>query len=461
MTLLAVAAAGEAEAQVLRGDDRFGQPQTEDPFQRSRPGEFGTDRTADPRAQRTGRAQDARPQGEGGLQERTDTWETGGGETAGEIGTEIQTGRDVSEALGPAIERNEPALESSQSIDAEEEVRLRDEPFSFDDDTGAARARAGLRGTEEFEPLGIRAGAFVLRPSIEVRGGILSEDDPDRDTKFVRVQPELSLESNWVRHALEGRIGWREQRFPDESALDETRIDGDLRLRLDVSNQTQVNAGVSFSRDETGNTDTEAPQNAVGDTETNALETTLSIQHQFGRVVGALRGALTRNTFDDTPLEGGGTADSSVRDFDETELGLRLDYAATDRSGVFADVSVNHRDFDAGVNADARALGSDGMRVLAGVTFDNQATLRGELGAGFQIQNPDDAALETERAFVLEGSALWSPTPLTSISLEANTTLDDSTTTGEGPDASYNFRTGIAHALRRNFILEGGGRLWI
>jgi hypothetical protein len=372
------------------------------------------------------------------------------------VGTEVQAGRDVSGALERSVPQTAPALETPQERPAPRVERLVDEPFLFDDETGAARARNALRTDDDFAPLGVRAGAFVLRPSIELRGGAVIDSDPEETAEFLRLQPELSLESDWVRHRLEARVGWREDRFPDDRNRDETRIDADLRLRLDATDRTEIQADVSFGRDVTRDTDTEQPANAAGDTETDTIEGQLAVQHEFGRVTGTLRGAVSRNEFGDTPLTGGGTADSSERDFTEGEMGLRLDYAATDRSGVFVDVSINDRDFDAGVNSDGQALGSDGARVTGGVRFDNGGTLRGEVEMGLQVQNPDDSDLQTVRAFVVEGSALWSPTALTTVSLSASTEVEDSTTTGEAPDPTYNLRAGVAHALRRNVILNGG-----
>ena len=383
-------------------------------------------------------------------------WQIGGAEDAGRIGTEVQEGRDVSEALDGAIEQDQAAIQSSQAIAAEAEAVLRDEPFSFDDDTGASRARNALQGTEAFDPLGIRAGAFIVRPSIELRGGAEFEEDPDTSDTFYRVQPELGFESDWVRHRLEGRIGWREQRYPENEAENETRIDGDLRLRLDVTRRTGIDVALSYSRDETGNSDSQAPANAAGDTEVTEAEIDLALRHDFGRVTGTLRGSLSDTEFEDTPLVGGGFASSSVRDFVEREAGLRLDYAVTDRRGVFADVSVNERAFDAGINADGRPLGSQGGRALAGVRFGNGGTLRGDLGLGIQVLDPNDPALETVRAFVVEGSALWQPTALTTFSLEADTSVEDSVSSGEASDISYGLRAGVAHALRRNLILDGG-----
>jgi hypothetical protein len=385
-------------------------------------------------------------------------WESGGSAAAGQVGTEVQSGRDVSGALEGDASQVSPGLETRQER-PEREIRvenLREEPFLFDNDTGTARARNALRTDDDLTPLGVRAGAFLLRPSIELRGGALIDSDPDDTSEFLRLQPELGFESDWIRHRLEGRIGWREERFPNDRARDESRIDADLRLRLDATDRTQVQADVSFGRDVTSDIDTEQPANASGDTETDTFEGRLEVQHEFGRVTGSLRGAISRTEFGDTPVSGGGTVDSSQRDFTEQEVGLRFDYSMTDRSGVFVDVSVNDRDFDAGSNTDGQVLGSDGARLTGGVRFDNRGTLRGELGLGLQIQDPDDPALQTVQAFVVEGTALWAPTALTSVSLSASTELADSTTTGEDPDPTYNLRAGVAHALRRNVILNGG-----
>jgi len=59
--------------------------------------------------------------------------------------------------------------------------------------------------TDPYEPLGVRAGEFLLRPSIELGYGI--DSNPNRTpggprSNFFQVLPELLVRSQWSRHEL-------------------------------------------------------------------------------------------------------------------------------------------------------------------------------------------------------------------------------------------------------------------
>ena len=67
-------------------------------------------------------------------------------------------------------------------------------------DTVATRARP------ELDPLGIRAGAFLVFPELTIEeiynDNIFAENGDETDDFITSLRPEVTVESNWSRHAL-------------------------------------------------------------------------------------------------------------------------------------------------------------------------------------------------------------------------------------------------------------------
>ena len=86
--------------------------------------------------------------------------------------------------------------------------------------TGGALAQDGrdARGTAvdrrsnpDYAPLGVRAGAFLIRPSVTVAGqyddNVFADERNTIDDYVLVVQPRLTAGTNWGRHALNFRTG--------------------------------------------------------------------------------------------------------------------------------------------------------------------------------------------------------------------------------------------------------------
>ncbi len=330
---------------------------------------------------------------------------------------------------------------------------------NFDQETGAGFARATRNRVQADEgdpyaPLGVRVGTFTLLPAFEVRGGLNSEEGGD-DSAFLRLQPELRANSDWSRHALRGAFSLRHDSFEDDAEEDETTIDASIGGRIDINRDTTLDVELGFERDRVSPIDPDLPATALEETSVDTLSLTASLARRFGRVIATIRGEVGDYSYDDTRLAGGSIADTSEQDFREYEAGLRLDYDITDRLGVFVEGDGNVRDFDTEISSGGRRLGSDGFSVLAGMTANN-GKLDGELGLGYQRQSFDDTALDAVDALLVRGSLVWQASGLTSVTLSAESEIDETIGGTEGGFVVYALRAGVAHALRRNLLLDAG-----
>src|SRR5687768_2552491 len=94
------------------------------------------------------------------------------------------------------------------------------------------------RARPDYDALGMRAGGFMVFPRVEVgeayNDNIFADDDDEEDDFITVVRPEVDVESNWGRHALNLRTGAEAGFFLDND--DENFIDGFALVdgRLDV-----------------------------------------------------------------------------------------------------------------------------------------------------------------------------------------------------------------------------------
>ncbi len=94
------------------------------------------------------------------------------------------------------------------------------------------------------EPLGIRAGTFLLKPAIDITRGY--DTNPShipngQATGYTVVEPTLKVRSNWAAHefGLDGRVNYSQ--FDNISSLDRPNAEAKTYMRLDASRDTAIN----------------------------------------------------------------------------------------------------------------------------------------------------------------------------------------------------------------------------
>jgi hypothetical protein len=131
----------------------------------------------------------------------------------------------------------------------------------------ALLAPAFAAAQDPFEPLGIRARAFLIYPSLTASGTyddnvFATKNDTEDDFVFT-LRPEVRAESQWSRHSLAasafGEFGF----YAEEDDSNYEDFGGALDGRLDVTRDSATFGRLSVSRlsedresaDDTGNQD--------------------------------------------------------------------------------------------------------------------------------------------------------------------------------------------------------------
>ncbi len=320
--------------------------------------------------------------------------------------------------------------------------------------------RSAATEDDPYAPLGLRLGSVVLKPAIT--NGVGYDTNPQRTagstrkgSPFSRHDGELEVQSDWNVHELKGKLrGGYSEYFRDRDAS-RPDAEGNLDLRLDASRDTRIllESRVKLDTQRPGSPDLTAA--VTGRPLIYQYGASAGVTHDINRLQMTLRGSVDRSDYEDGKLSNGGIV--SQRDRNQTQYGLRLRaaYEVTPGFKPFVQGEVDTREFDETVDSSGYRRSSDGATGRVGSTFEISRQLTGEVSAGYQNRKYDDGRLRNLRGFVGDAAILWSPTPLTTVTLRGTSELGDTTIAGSSGTTARRVSLEIAHALRRNLTVTG------
>jgi hypothetical protein len=313
---------------------------------------------------------------------------------------------------------------------------------------------------DPYAPLGLRLGNVTLKPGLTSSVGY--DTNPQRTagstrkgSAFGRLEGDLDVQSDWNVHELKGKLrGGYSRFFRDENA---SRPDGEgnLDLRLDASRDTRILLETRAKIDTQRPGSPDLTSAVVGRPLIYQYGGSAGVTHDINRLQMTLRGSVDRSDYEDGKLSNGGIV--SQRDRNQTQYGLRLRaaYEVTPGFKPFIQGEVDTRDFDQAIDSSGYRRSSDGATMRVGSTFEISRQLTGEISAGYQNRRYDDARLRDLKGFVGDAAILWSPTPLTTVTLRGTSELGDTTIAGSSGTTARRVSLEIAHALRRNLTVTG------
>lgn len=315
------------------------------------------------------------------------------------------------------------------------------------------------RPRPDYEALGIRAGAFLVYPKVEVaqafNDNIYAVATGETSDTILHFRPEVTVESNWSQHfvSLYGRGAINRHRHARKEDRDEFGVGG--VSRLDVSRMSNLGLGAEFSRGFEPRTSPSAP---VGSVRPIVFDTTSVFAvgaFTSGRIKLSSRIDLRRLDYANGIDPSGRTIAQDQRDRDVGSLLGRVDFATSPDAAVFVQIAGNRRDYDRGGSAANPARDSQGVEVLAGADFEVSVLVRGEVAVGYIRQDFDNPLYADAQRSGGRARIEYFASPLTTVTLGAGRTLEDAVTQGAGGYVSSSASITLDHELLRNLILSG------
>lgn len=301
---------------------------------------------------------------------------------------------------------------------------------------------------------GLRAGSFLLYP--ELFAGLGWTDNAGGEAggtpaSFYRVAPTVRALSDWSRHQLGLSLRGSFTGVPSQPANNEPFFDAAADLRLDLTDQTRADliARYGFSREDRGTAEASGTDQDIHE---------VGAGLRLGRDVGLL-GVELFGDADYTAYTGVSVPGTSGdRNNTVYSAGLRLDGLTGAVVAPFAEGRGLGRVYTEACSGPPPCEDRDstGFALRGGITVDAGSKLRGELGAGWRVENLEDDALGDLAGLLVDGSLLWSPTRLTTVTATIGTNFAGTNIVGASGSIIYSGDLVVAHSLSESLAAEAG-----
>jgi len=311
---------------------------------------------------------------------------------------------------------------------------------------------------QDFKPLGIRAGSFMLHPGVELAAefndNILYTQNFELNDTIYHIRPYFTAQSNWTSHSLNFRLAadfaiyddYDFRNYQDYFAL----LDG----RVDVASRGSFNYGLNYMQLHEDRNIRSAEQ-GIEPTVYSLSGGSLGYDHTFNRLsLGILLGYNSLDYDDNRNLEGD-IIDNQDRSRDTGSLMLRAGYQFQTDKQAFLSVIFNDVDYKEKFDRNDLARDSDGYSINGGVSFSMTGVLAGDVFISYLDQNYDDPTLEDVNGWSGGLGLTWLPTTLTTVNARITSSIDQTTDQYSSGYLRTLYSLRVDHELLRNLQLMG------
>jgi hypothetical protein len=314
-----------------------------------------------------------------------------------------------------------------------------------------------IAATDPYAAIGIRAGSFLLLPSLDLTGGYIT--NPERisggpGSAYFVAAPALKVQSDWERHSLTADISGSYTQYLEDlvPSLNVPFLNAKIDGRVDVTRDTQFILEQRFLV----NTDNPGSPNLVNNLQAPLARLpinsdwgeTLGIAQQFNRLAVSFSGTFDRATYDPSVQTNGLVFSNDDRNFDQYAGILRVGYEIDPGLKPFVLIQEDQRIHDEQFDVNNLQRDSTGTTAEIGGTLNLFGTLSGEMAAGWVERVYQDPTLPIISGPVANGTLLWQPTGLTTAKLTAVSQVYETTVDGASGEFSHDVNLEVDHAFR-------------
>lgn len=319
--------------------------------------------------------------------------------------------------------------------------------------TGAIEAGRRTGGDDAYAPLGIRAGAFVLRPQLEQGVGWTSNAANAAGggaSTFSETRARLDAASDWSRHRATFGVDGSYRRSLSGDSIDELAGGANGRIEFDLAHELAAFAAAGYRIDPEAASAPGAVAGSVDRPLRHTLDASAGLSKDAGPLRFGLTGVLTRQTYDAAKLADGTIVSQRDRDSTLATATLRAGYAISPALAPFVEAEIGRRHYDLTLDSAGYARSADRYALRGGVALDLGEKLNGEIAAGWLTERPEDARLDAISGLSLAASLAWSPVRGTTVALAAATTVEGATTAGDSGSLLHTGNVSVERQLRAN-----------
>lgn len=306
---------------------------------------------------------------------------------------------------------------------------------------------------------GLRVDSFILRPELGVEtsysDNYLQGEDDRLDSLLLTTRPEVSLESDWNRHALTLSA------FAEHGYYTEDQDDNYLDLGvaalgiLDVTRAAGIRVATALSRLSEGRGSDDTAVGAAEPVEYLFGEIDVEGRYKRGRIRLSPFAAFELRDYEDVDTIGGEVSNQDDRDRIGFGVGGEVGYEFLRGYEAFLRGEALFTEYDDEEDDGGVARSSNGFRVLTGVNLALSRLIEGRVGLGWEQRDFDDDELDTVQGVSVDIGVDWFITPLTTIQFAGEGGVDETTVGGASGTSGLSGTLSVKHALRRDVLVGG------
>ena len=281
----------------------------------------------------------------------------------------------------------------------------------WDDARKYGAEAVGTRDRRELKPDGIRAGEYIVYPTVGAvvvfDDNVLAHDIEKKSDIRTELTPSVKFQSQFPRHALDfsldGKIVNYLENTDQDYASARARVEG--ALHFDHAHTLSASALTALEYEERN--DPSYPLTAKGPIEVFHNKAAAGITRDVGRLYGTISAAAESWSYSDVEAVNGSTLDQQGRDTaifsNQVKVGYRIS-PGFELVGKVKGLRAENRG-DLKIDRDAW-----GFEALAGLAFEVNPLLRWRILGGYGVRDFDQANLANLNTTLLEADIQWLPT---------------------------------------------------
>ena len=324
------------------------------------------------------------------------------------------------------------------------------------------------RARPDYNPLGIRAGGFLVYPSLDLGefydSNVYAIPTGVKSDFYTDVAPNVNVASNWNTNALNFSAGGEIKRYSQLVSENVSNANVATNGRIDILRDIYLLGGLSYQLE---HEDRSSPNSIVGQaqpTEYQVAGAGIGYVHEPGRLGLRIDGIANFYSYDNAQTSTGTTIIETDRNRIEYSVKPRLQYEIVPGYHAFVQASGNGVTYQASRDQFGYQRDSNGWEADAGTAVEITRIIHGEVFAGYLQQNYTDPRLRQDSGVGFGGNALWNVTDLDSIRFNLSRTVQETivnnvvgtTVVDAASDLQTSAGVSVEHELLRNVLLNAG-----
>jgi hypothetical protein len=321
------------------------------------------------------------------------------------------------------------------------------------------------RPRPEFDPLGVRLGAFTFRGTATLDQGyndnVFYSVNDRRGDVFSLGSARGRFTSNWSRHNVSGFAGVQRLQYYSEREQSYTNAEGGLSGRYDLTPDTELSAEASTGIFHVIRTDADA---VASDKPVQYSLTSLGagVTQRFGRYRASLRGFYRIYDYDEYSIAGRTVRGSgSFNDYDIYGATATAAYALGPFRTAFGGVRLFRISYG-NVPQGFVDLSANAAYAFVGFNYDFDGVWRYEFDVGYLTRVYDESTIDTLSGISGTARVTWAPTALLAVRGTLQRTISQQLVPTPGNTRfnngffSTSFGLDVTYELYRNVLLTAG-----